>query len=440
MCKTSNVRKVRKLVAIVLPQSTFSKQLVCNMELNRSCSLISAKVSPDEIMSIEFVSPNPSTLTRLQFSRSTMAAIPPAMFQTFPKLEVLNATASDIKQVQSNNFAGAKSLQSLHLSGNKIHDLPSEAFFGANRLQLLDLSDNAITTIDGTAFKRLRDLKALLLGGNTITELDAAVFDDLSEMESLELQQNSLSSIGETVFRGCPSLTSLNISHNALKRFNLAQFERRWNFDLIDVSYNHLESVRIPPNLRQLVAIGNGIRTVESTAVNGSELILLKMPHNKLSSMDDLPVFDKLISLDLSYNKIREFDFRSVARFGKLVLLKLDGNQLETVSNGLTEPITHLKYVHLADNQFVQLDLDVLRTVPHVLKLDLRRNKLERLMVTDLSGSFPVMVRMMLEGNRFRCEDTQLLLKQLRGSITTYAMTRNDCRKDQSLLDGICCS
>ncbi|XP_052897392.1 insulin-like growth factor-binding protein complex acid labile subunit [Anopheles moucheti] len=428
------------MVAIALPQSAFSKQLVCTMEPNRSCSLIGAKVSPDEITSTEFTSSNPSSLTRVQFARSSLAAIPPAMFQTFTKLETLNATASDIKQVQSNNFAGAKSLQSLFLDGNKIHDLPREAFFGAHRLQLLDLSNNAITTIDGTAFKRLRDLKTLLLGGNKITALDASVFDDLSELENLELQQNALSSISDAVFGGCPSLTTLNVSRNALKSFNLAQFERRWNFDLIDASHNHLASVRIPPNLRQLVAIGNGIRTVESTAVNGSELILLKLPHNKLTSMDDLPVFNKLISLDLSFNAIREFDFRSVARFGKLVLLKLDGNQLGSLSNGLTEPITHLKYVHLADNQFVHLDLDVLRTVPRVLKLDLRRNMLERLTVTDLSGSFPVMVRMMLEGNRFGCEDSQPLLKQLKGSITAYAMTRADCRKDQNLIDGICCS
>ncbi|XP_049299541.1 insulin-like growth factor-binding protein complex acid labile subunit [Anopheles funestus] len=428
------------MVAIALPQSAFSKQLVCNMELSRSCSVVGAKVSSDEITSTEFISPNPSTLTRVQFSRSTLAAIPPAIVQNFPKLEAINATASDIKQVQSNNFAGAKSLQTLYLSGNKIHELPREAFFGANRLQTLDLSDNEISAIDATAFKRLRDLKTLLLGGNKIAELDPAVFDDLSELEILKLQQNALSSIAEQVFRGCPSLTTLNISHNVLKTFNLAQFERRWNFDLIDVSYNHLETVRIPPNLRQLVAIGNGIRTVESTAVNGSELIFLKLTNNKLTSMDELPVFDKLISLDLSYNMIREFDFGSVARFGKLVLLKLDGNQLQSLSNSLTEPITHLKYVHLADNQFVHLNLDVLQTVPRVLKLDLRRNKLERLMVTDLYDSFPVMVRMMLEGNPFRCEDIQPLLKQLKGSITAYAMTRNDCRKEQNLIDGICCS
>ncbi|XP_035913493.1 toll-like receptor Tollo isoform X2 [Anopheles stephensi] len=428
------------MVALVAPHGAFSKQLVCTMELNRSCSLIGAKVFADEVLLTEFSSPSPSTLTNVQFARSQLAAIPPTLFQTFPKLEKVNASSSEIKQVQSNSFAGARTLLSLNLRGNKIHELPAEAFFGAHRLETLDLSNNEITTIDGTAFKRLRNLNTLLLNENSITELESSVFDDLSEMESLELQQNDLSSIGDLVFRGCPSLTTLNVSHNALKTFNLAQFERRYNFDLIDVSYNHLESVNIPSNLRQLVATGNGIRTVESNAINGSSLILLKMPHNKMSSVDDVPTFDKLITLDLSFNRIREFDFRSIARFGKLVLLKLDGNQLESLSNGLTEPITHLKYVHLADNQFVHLDLNVMRTVPRVLKLDLRRNQLERITVTDLSGSFPVMVRMMLEGNRFRCEDNRALVRELKGSITAYAMTRNDCRKNQNLIDGICCS
>uniref|UniRef100_A0A6E8VNZ8 Leucine rich immune protein (Coil-less) n=1 Tax=Anopheles coluzzii TaxID=1518534 RepID=A0A6E8VNZ8_ANOCL len=428
------------MVAIALPRSTFAKQLSCTMELDRSCSLIGAKVSSDEILTTTFASSNPSTLSTIQFARSSLTGIPPAMFQTFPKLESLNATGSDIKQIQSRNFADAKTLQSLYLRGNKIHDLPDVAFFGASRLQTLDLSDNAIATIESTAFKRLRELKTLLLGSNSLTELQPGVFDDLSDLERLELQQNGLGSIDDRLFQGCHSLTALNVSHNALKTFNVAQFERRWSFDLIDASYNKLSVVRIPPNLRQLVAIGNGIRTVESTATNGSELILLKLPHNKLTSVDEVPVFEKLISLDLSFNRIREFDFRSAARFGKLVLLKLDGNQLESVSNSLTAPITHLKYVHLADNQFTHLDLNVLRTVPRILKLDLRRNQLERLAVTDLAGSFPVMVRIMLEGNRFRCADSRPLLKELKESITAYAMTRNDCRKEENLIDGICCS
>uniref|UniRef100_A0A182NGZ5 Uncharacterized protein n=1 Tax=Anopheles dirus TaxID=7168 RepID=A0A182NGZ5_9DIPT len=428
------------LVAIALPGGSFSKQLRCTMELDRSCSLVGAIVNPDEIMSTSVSSSNPATLTAIQFSRASVTAIPPGMFQTFPKLETLNATAANIKQVLSNNFADAKTLQELYLGGNKIHDLPEEAFFGARRLRTLDLSNNALTLIEGTAFKRLRELKTLLLGGNSLTELQPTVFGDLSELENLELQQNELGAIGDRLFEGCTSLSKLNVSYNALKSFDMAQFERRWIFDVIDVSHNSLASVTVPSSLRQLVATGNGIRRVASGAANGSEMILLKMPHNKLTSMDDLPALEKLISLDLSFNQIREFDFASVARFGKLVLLKLDGNQLETVSNGLTAPITHLKYVHLADNQFTHLDLGVLRTVPRVLKLDLRRNRLERLLVNDLSGSYPVLVRMMLEGNRFRCEAVRALVKELKESITAYAMTRGDCRKDQKLVDGICCS
>ncbi|XP_050074722.1 leucine-rich repeats and immunoglobulin-like domains protein 2 [Anopheles maculipalpis] len=428
------------MVAAVLPQSVFSKKLSCRMEPNRSCSLIDIKLYADEVMHTEFVSPNPSTLTKVQFERSTLAAISPAMFQTFPKLDTVNASNSEIKRVYSNTFADARSLLSLYLRGNKINELPAEAFFGANRLEVLDVSHNGISTIHSTAFKRLRNLKTLKLNENSITQLDSNVFDDLSEMENLELQQNDLSTIGDLVFSGCPSLTTLNVSHNALKTFSMAQFERRYNFDLIDVSHNHLELVNIPASLRQLVATGNGIRTVESNAINGSALILLKMPQNKMTSVDEIPPFDKLITLDLSYNKIYEFDFSSIIRFPKLLLLKLDGNQLESVSNSLEKPLTHLKYVHLADNRFVHLDLNVMQAVPRVLKLDLRRNQLERITVTDLSDSFPVMVRLMLEGNRFRCEDNKQLIRELKGSITAYAMTRKDCRKNENLIEGICCS
>ncbi|XP_053672929.1 carboxypeptidase N subunit 2-like [Anopheles nili] len=427
------------LVAIVLPKDSYSQRLRCIMEPDRSCSLLGAKVNPDEIMSTVFITRNASTLTTVQFKRSSLTAIPPGMFQDFPKLETLNASFCDVKQVLANNFGDAKTLQQLLLRGNKIHDLPEEAFFGANRLQLLDLSDNAITIIESTAFKRLRDLKTLLLARNQLTELPLSLFEDLSELETLELQQNNLGAIDDQQFQECHSLSKLNVSHNALKSFDLMQFERRWSFDIIDVSHNHLASVQVPSNLRQLVATGNGIRTVEGIGVD-AELILLKMPHNKLASVDNLPPFEKLISLDVSYNRIREFDFRSVACFTRLILLKLDGNQLETVSSSLTDAIPQLKYVHLADNHLTRLDLDMLWLVPRMLKLDLHGNRLEQIDATNLSASFPQLVRIMLEGNRFRCEANQPLLKQLESSNTAYAMNRADCSKNETLVDGLCCS
>uniref|UniRef100_A0AAG5D5T5 Leucine rich immune protein (Coil-less) n=1 Tax=Anopheles atroparvus TaxID=41427 RepID=A0AAG5D5T5_ANOAO len=427
------------MVALLLP-GVFPKQLQCTMEPDGSCSLIGSKVTADEILSTSFGS-NPKVNT-VQFSRSSLSAIPPALLQSFPDLEVLNGSASDIKQVFSRNFASGKKLRELYLRGNKIHELPEEAFFGPSRLRTLDLSSNSIASADGTVFKRLRELKTLLLGENELSEMHPLLFDDLTELESLHLQQNKLRAIGDRQFAGCTSLTHLNVSHNAIKTFHLPQFERRWLVDLIDASYNALTTVSIPSNLRQLVATGNSIRKVGRSGPDGIQaaLILLKLPHNKLDSVDSLPTFEKLISLDLSYNQIRAFDFQSIAKFEKLILLKLDGNQLDTVSNSLAQPITNLKYVHLADNHFVQLDLDVLRKVPRVIKLDLRRNQLERLSVTDLSSSFPVMVRLMLEGNRLRCEDSRKLLKELKSSVTAYAMTREDCAKDQNLIDGICCS
>ncbi|XP_058123868.1 leucine-rich repeat transmembrane neuronal protein 2-like [Anopheles ziemanni] len=430
------------MAAILLP-GAFPKQLQCTPEPDGSCSLIGSKVSTEEIMSTTFGSTkSPEKLTKVQFVRSSMSAIPPGLFQAFPKLEVVNGSACDVKQVFTRNYASAKALIELYLRGNKIHNLPEEAFFGASRLQTLDLTSNAIANIDETAFKRLRELKTLLLAENTLTELKPLVLNDLPDLETLHLQQNQLRTISNRQFQGTPSLTHLNISHNALKSFVMEQFERAWTFDVIDVSYNALTEVMIPNSLRELVAIGNGIRKIGKVApdANASALTQLRLPHNKLDNVDSIPTFEKLIVLDLAYNQIRTFDFASIAKFTNLMLLKLDGNQLETVSNSLAQPITNLKYIHLADNHFVQFNLDVLRTVPRVLKLDLRRNRLEQLSVNDLSDSFPVLIRLMLEGNQLRCEANRKFVKELKSSIASYTMKRDDCTKTQNLIDGICCS
>ncbi|XP_052871776.1 carboxypeptidase N subunit 2-like [Anopheles cruzii] len=425
-------------LALVLP-AVPAKQFNCMLERDMSCTISGAKLSMDELPGSTFAAINPSLVKRMQFSRSSISALPATAFDAFPKLETLNASGSDLKQILPNTFGTAKVLQELYLGKNVLHSLPEDAFYGANRLKTLDLSDNSIATIEGSAFRRLRELKTLLLGGNHLGALPSALFNDLSELETLELQQNNLVAIDDQLLEGCTSLTKLNVSHNALKALRMEQFERRWSFDVIDASYNSLDTVKIPSNLRQLVATGNGIRTVQLNGVS-SELILLKVPHNKLDSVDGLPTLEKLISLDLSFNHIRTFDFNSIARFGKLILLKLDGNQLQSVSNSLTGPITHLKYVHLAHNQLVRFDLNVLATVPRIIKLDLSRNQIESLSVKDLSESFPVLVRLLLEGNNLRCDDNRKFVKELKSSITAYAQTRNECRKEQKLVDGLCCS
>uniref|UniRef100_A0A2M4A6L8 Putative membrane glycoprotein lig-1 n=1 Tax=Anopheles triannulatus TaxID=58253 RepID=A0A2M4A6L8_9DIPT len=426
------------LVGLLLP-AVLAKEFRCTMELDRSCSVIGAKLAANELNDATIISPNPSTLNKLQFTGSNLASLPPSLFTNFPKLEIVNASGADLKQFPSNTLATAKALQELHLRGNRIHNLPQDAFFGANRLTTLDLSNNEINSIDGSAFRRLRDLKILLLAGNQIVQLPEDVFRDLTELEELELQGNRLSSLGNTMLAGCTSLRKLNLSRNALKAIELEQFERRWSFDVIDLSGNALQTVMIPSNLRELVATGNGIRSVQLNGVS-SELILLKMPHNKLESLDRLPTLEKLISLDLAYNQIRQFDLQSVARFGKLVLLKLNGNQLETVANGLPGPVTHLKYLHLADNRLKQLDLNAaFGKVPRLITLDLSGNQLERVSVNDLSGSFSVLVRLKLQGNALQCEANRPFLKELKQSVTAYALTPNDCRKGQQLIDGLCC-
>lgn len=122
------------------------------------------------------------------------------------------------------------------------------------------------------------------------------------------------------------------------------------------------------------------------------------------------------------------------------MLLKLDGNRLTTLSNSMISQWTYLKYLTLSHNELTQVNMDVLKMLPRIIKLDLSNNKLTTLQAKDFSDMFPVMVRLMIEGNDFKCDGIASLVKELKYAMAEHKVTVDKCKRGQRLMSGICCS
>ncbi|XP_053690474.1 leucine-rich repeats and immunoglobulin-like domains protein 1 [Sabethes cyaneus] len=427
------------LCFLLAPKFSLARDYRCALEENKCLFRDVQLKTSDSLVKATFSSSSSNSPTKsVKFESSSMVQLPAAIFQRFPDVEVIDGSFSGIKTLPSGSFSSARSVREVHLAGNKISMLVNNLFDGAARINNIDLAQNDISDVEANAFSGLNQLKMLNLSNNRIALLSPNVFSALTEVEVVELQNNLLSKIDDGLFTACTSLITLNVSHNALQKFELRQFLREWSVDAIDVSYNRLKTVGIPKNLRKLVASNNQIQSVE---VFGKEpsVIFLRLSHNKLTSVDQIPNLNKLVTLDVSYNELETFDFNSVTKFKNLILLKLDGNKISTISNTLPSDVRYLKYIHLAHNRLARLDMDTFRTLPRIIKLDLGYNQLTELSAKRISDKFPVLVRLILDGNDFRCDQLGELTKELKYAITEYKSTVEKCKTGQRLLNGICC-
>ncbi|XP_055529966.1 leucine-rich repeat-containing G-protein coupled receptor 4-like [Wyeomyia smithii] len=421
----------------VIVNVALARDYRCTVEGN-SCLFRDVQLKTSELLAKATFSSNTDSPKSVRFESSSMFQLPAAVFQKFPNIEVFDGSYSGIKALQSGSFLSATRIREVNLTGNKISALGNNLFDGAGKINSLDLAQNDISDVSANAFGGLSQLKKLNLSSNRIAALSPNVFTPLVAVEVVELQHNMLSKIDDGLFTSCTELITLNVSHNALQKFELRQFLREWSVDAIDVSHNRLKTVSIPKNLRKLVASNNQIQSVEALGKEPA-LIFLRLSYNRLTSIEQIPNLNKLVTLDLSYNQLETFDFNSVKKFKNLILLKLDGNKIASISNTLVNDVRYVKYIHLAHNRLTRFDMDTFRTLPRIIKLDVGYNQLTEFNAKRIGDKFPVLVRLILDGNDFLCDRVGELTNELKHAITEYRSTIEKCKAGQRLVDGICC-
>lgn len=223
-------------------------------------------------------------------------------FEMFYNLQTFDISNVDLKTMQMNIFSDAFKIVNLDISHNKLEEIPALILAKSKQLKYANFSNNCIKRIgpgalDGTSLELL-DLSYNQLDGN---------------FSMKTLSHNNETNFNESIFGQLTKLKHLDLSFAG----DLGKLESKTFSSLIDLEILNLKGANI-----SIIEIG--------TFSQQHKLVSLDLSDNKLSRLDFtqfLPVLPHLQSLYLSENQLGDLDGFRNSVFPQLTLLGIQGNQ-----------------------------------------------------------------------------------------------------------------
>lgn len=196
-------------------------------------------------------------------------------------------------------------------------------------LKILNVSFNQLTVIPKNTFPKLYELHTIDLSNNLIQNIASEVFQPLFGLRYLNLTHNKLTELNSRTFSKIPTLLELTLRENVIETITRDTFIHLISVQRLDLSYNAVQNIFLVP----------------------TTLFHLNLSHNFIDYIEPAkvwPSMNTLISLDLSYNLLRD----SLKKDAFLNLLVLQ--DLNLAYNDMTEPpveslrdLSSLRYLNL---------------------------------------------------------------------------------------------
>ncbi|EDW85128.1 uncharacterized protein Dwil_GK12778 [Drosophila willistoni] len=377
---------------------------------------------------------NQPRLDVLIFQNSTFNTFPLHLFYSL-ELSELDMRNCQMKHVTWESFLMANNLRILLLSENNIEEIDESTFNYASELQFLFLRGNRLSRLNRKSFKGLRKLQHLDLSGNRLTELAVGIFDDLERLQQIDLSDNQLSFLGNELFGQNSHLLTVNLNTNHLRAIEENAFRR---------------STNSPPLL-----------AVDLSHNNQLNVLLLNLNAGDLRarncSLDRVNLYGSVTNVDLSDNRLRELYFTQPEILERLILRNNSLGQLSSLTR-----VPRLRYLDVGDNpglgdlpenwqtpalQYLdisntgqqQLDIDALKGMPQLRKLNISSNNISQIdppSFMELSH----LTHFYLHANNWNCYNLNNLMNILiRPFGITYTPDRYDTDYPGEYVFGIAC-
>lgn len=189
-------------------------------------------------------------------------------------------------------------------------------------------------------------------------------------IQYLDLSNNNLTSL--TPLGQLPFLMYLDASRNLLTE--ILDFKAPFYLTYVNYSYNKITEMRDLSDFWSIVCLDlsrNGIKKI-----SGLETLKymrdLNLAQNNIECIENLNKLN-IQSLYLQKNKINKFEMGVLQTLRRLINIDVSYNQLDTLK--LFRDISNLQEINMMANQISCLmELNYLRTLPRLSKLDLKGN------------------------------------------------------------------
>eukprot|EP00920_Eleutheroschizon_duboscqi_P030853 GHVT01074592.1.p1 GENE.GHVT01074592.1~~GHVT01074592.1.p1 ORF type:complete len:292 (-),score=-2.73 GHVT01074592.1:514-1389(-) len=233
------------------------------------------------------------------------------------------------------------------------------------------------------------DVTAVYLSSNLIASVPDSVFDQLSSLVRINLRGNVIQHVGDMAFVGT-LLSRLNLNTNRLTTI-MSLFDIKDTLNELMLADNLISNMTDMSYLKSLYYLdlsGNRMLEFDGYLLNGTVLEILNLESNRLQTFpQNLHCIGKTLeTLGLKYNQISFINSSSLKCLEMLATLNLDHNLLTTIPD--VSPLTNsLETLTLSYNRMVNI------TGNHGYSsqlsfLDITRNQIENFDACLFNGSF----------------------------------------------------
>lgn len=317
-----------------------------------------------------FVVSMPENINTLLMVGVRLGELQPMALKQFYNLHTLNLADNALTTIDEKTFSGLGNLRWLFLAHNRLNLISAAAFAPLSELEYLNISHNAIEDLDKRTFSNLKKLEAIYLDHNQLCALPRGLFERNRALKFVDVSANQIKALHLTFH---DALFMFNGAANQLVTFRLdfKIADRENDVAILRLEDNRLRNLTNITNLRvsfelnlannqivyhQVGSLGAldlfnvGLRQLWS--LNLSDTGFHFAHHYNLGHDNPFAQMTELKELDISYNGLREVDFKSL-RIMELRSLHLTGNNLTELDvRNLKKLLPNLRGIEISDNNW----------------------------------------------------------------------------------------
>lgn len=222
--------------------------------------------------------------------------------------------------------------------------LVKKSYTKYKNLQAIDLSNNIQSELSANNFQKSCDFTYNLTSTTFEYQCEKGWFDDQCELPD-DIVKPDFDAIIHLKITDCPliivrnsykkywSLQSLDLSETGYDSMDLLQLDHQ-NLQKLNISHNKLTNIitNEVPNFKEIDSSYNNIQSLDvNIFISPWNVEVINMSHNLITEFPYFSSFERLKTIDLSYNRITNFSDKNFDYYSELIEIYLNNNTIDTI-------------------------------------------------------------------------------------------------------------